>query len=168
MSKLTLTLTLVTGLLLTNLAAAPRAWSAPRCGQSRSPMLVLTSADHGRSLAINQGGVIQLTLNENASTGYRWNLDPLNPTLVELVSVQALANPSEGGGSLGLPPPVGSPGQVVYCFKALRPGRTEITLTYLRSWEGDRSAIDRFRLNLQIHPKSGNPVGPVPTMPARQ
>ena len=168
MSKLTLTLALVTGLLLTNLDAAPRAWSAPRCGQTRSPMLLITSADHGRKLEINQGGEIQLTLNDNASTGYRWSLASLDPTLVELVSEEALANPREGGGSLGLPPPVGSPGQVVYCFRALRPGRTEITLNYLRSWEGDRSTIDRFRLNLQIHPKSANPVWPVPTMPAPQ
>ena len=168
MSKLTLTLALVTGLLLTNLAAAPRAWSAPRCGQTRSPMLSLTSADHGRKLEINQGSEIQLTLNDNASTGYRWSLASLNPTLVELVSEQALANPSEGAGSQGPLPAVGRPGQVVYCFRALRPGRTEISLNYLRSWEGDRSTIDRFRLNLQIHPKSVNPVGPVPTMPVRQ
>ena len=164
----TLTLTLVTGLLLTNLAAAPRAWSAPRCGQSRSPMLVLTSADHGRSLDINQGGEIHLTLNENASTGYRWSLAPLNPTLVELVFEQALANHDEGAGSQRLPPPVGSPGQVVYCFKALRPGRTEITLNYLRSWEGDRSTIDQFRLSLHIHAKSANQVGPNPTKHSRQ
>jgi hypothetical protein len=60
---------------------------------------------------------------------------------------------------LGLSPPVGSPGQGVYRFKALSPGQTEITLKHLRSWEGDRSTIHRFALGLHIHANSVNPVG---------
>ena len=130
-------------------------------------MLVLTSADDGRHRAINQGGEIQLTLNENASTGYRWSLGPLEPSLLELVSAQALANPGAGVGSQapGLPPAVGSPGQVVYRFKALRPGRTVLSLRLLRSWEGDRSTIDRFRLSLQIQAKSTRGSGVAPGLP---
>ena len=117
-------------------------------------MLVLTSADDGRHLAINQGGEIQLTLNENASTGYRWSLGPLEPSLLELVSGAGV-----GSQAPGLPPAVGSPGQVVYRFKALRLGRTVLSLRLLRSWEGDRSTIDRFRLSLLIQAKSAPASG---------
>jgi inhibitor of cysteine peptidase len=165
---LTLGLALATGLLLAILAAGSSAWSAPAWSQAQTPMLLLTSTDHGRRLAIHPGSEIQLTLNENASTGYRWSLDRLDPTLIELVSEQSLANPSGGAHSQGLPPALGSPGQVVYRFKALRPGRTEITLNYQRSWEGDRSTIDQFRLSLHIHAKSAIQVGPDPTKHSRQ
>ena len=165
MSKPPLNLALATGLLLANLAACPSAWPAPACGQAAAQMLSLTSADDGRSLDIRQGSEIELTLRENASTGFRWSLAPLDPALVELVSEQSLPNPGGGASSPGLPPPVGSPGQVVYRFKALSPGRTQIKLNHLRSWEGDPSTIDRFRLSLRIHAKSANQNRPHPTMP---
>ena len=178
----TLILALATGLLLATLAAGATAlpnpavqnpavpnpaWPNPGWSQARLPMLVLTAADNGRHLDISQGCEVQLTLNENASTGYRWSLAPLDPTLLELVSAQALANPGDGASSQvpGVAPAVGSPGQVVYRFKALRPGRTVISLGLLRSWEGDRSSIDRFRLNLQIQAKSAPGSGVHPGLP---
>ena len=63
-------------------------------------------------------------------------------------------------------PWVGSPGQVVYRFKALRPGQTEIPLKRLRSWKGDRPSSDRFRVSLHIDAKSTNQGGPHPARPA--
>jgi len=173
----TLILALATGLLLATLAADATAlpntamptpaWPNPAWSQARLPMLVLTAADNGRHLDIIQGCEVQLTLNENASTGYRWSLAPLDPTLLELVSAQALAKPGGGAGSQvpGVAPAVGSPGQVVYRFKALRPGRTVISLGLLRSWEGDRSSINRFRLSLQIQAKSAPGSGVHPGLP---
>lgn len=155
---------LLTALLATGLAASPGAWAMPPCGQAAKPMLVLTSLDNGRSLEICPGSQIQLTLAENPSTGYRWSLAPLDPALVELVSEQSQPRPA---GTPGQAQPVGSPGQVVFRFKALRPGRTDISLKHLRSWEGDRSSIDRFRVGLHIQAQAASPRGPKPGMPSR-
>ncbi len=168
-----LNLALATTLLVANLAASPRAWPATPCGQpvapiqSVAPMLYLTSVDDARSLEVSQGSQIQLTLSENASTGYRWSLASLDPTLLELVSELPQTSPSDTCQALAQPQPVGSPGQVVYVFKALRPGLTKLTLKNWRSWEGDGSIIDRFQVSLHIHAKSGSQGGVQPNLPAR-
>ena len=161
MPKPPLTLALAIALLATGLALSPTAWAAPYCGQAAKPMVLLTSLDNGRSLEICPGSQIQLTLAENPSTGYRWSLAPLDPALVELVSEQSKA-PAGGSGSQdqSQSQAVGSPGEVIYRFKALRPGRTEISLRHLRSWEGDRSTIDRFRVDLHIHTHEQAKGGP--------
>jgi inhibitor of cysteine peptidase len=166
-SKPPLTLALATALLATFLAASPRAWAAPPCGQAAKPMLLLTSLDNDRSLEISPGSQIQLTLAENPSTGYRWSLAPVDPALVELVSEQSQASPAGGSGSQGQSRPVGSPGEVIYRFKALRAGTTEISLRNMRSWEGDRSTIERFRVSLHIRAQSASQGGPHPGMPTR-
>ncbi len=159
--------TLAKALLIANLAASPSAWPAPPWGPAPAPMLYLTSIDNGRSLDIEQGSEIQLRLSENASTGYRWSLGPLDPALIELVTERTQTNPSDAAGSQGQPVPAGNPRQVAFRFKALRPGRTEITLRHLRSWEGDRSTIDRFRLSLHIDAKSAHQGGPHPGLPVQ-
>ena len=139
--------------LTAGLAPCPRAWAMPRCGRAPGPMLVLTSLDNGRSLEICPGSQIQLILAENPSTGYRWSLARLDPARVRLVSEQS-QGPGRGASSLGQPQPVGSPATVVYRFMVMQPGRTAISLRQLRSWEGDRSTIDRFRVNLHIQAPS--------------
>ncbi len=167
MSKPPFTLALATGLLLLNLGASPLAWSAPALDQPAAGMLLLSSADHGRRIDIAPGSEFTLTLVDNPSTGYRWSLAPFNRTVVQLISETALPSNVDASGSLSQPQPVGRAGQVVFRFKALRPGQTVISLKLYRSWEGDRSTINRFKITLNVHPHLTRAVGSQPGLVPR-
>ena len=61
------------------------------CGED-DEMMVLTDADSGSDIAVEQGERFELHLEANPSTGYAWEIDAMStPDLVEL---RALARDS--------------------------------------------------------------------------
>ena len=52
------------------------------CIQNKT--VYLTMDDNGSSISINLGDQINVTLSENPSTGYMWNITQLNESLLNL------------------------------------------------------------------------------------
>jgi inhibitor of cysteine peptidase len=98
----------------------------------------LTEADDGRSVDLYVGETVDVTLPENATTGYRWAIDRLDPGIVE-------ANESKPRYPSGQ---VGNAGQVTFAFKATKAGSGEVLLKYWRHFEGDASVTKRFGIRL--------------------
>jgi inhibitor of cysteine peptidase len=98
----------------------------------------LTEADNGRSVDLRVGETVEITLPENATTGYRWAIDRLDPGIVEASE----SKPRYPSGQ------VGSAGQETFAFKATKPGSGEVRLKYWRHFEGDASVTKRFRIRL--------------------
>lgn len=98
----------------------------------------LTEADNGRTVDLKVGETIEVTLPENATTGYRWAVDRLDPGIVE-------AHESKPHYSSGQ---TGSAGEVTFSFKAGKAGSGDIQLKYWRHFEGDSSITQRFRVRL--------------------
>jgi inhibitor of cysteine peptidase len=99
----------------------------------------LTSADNGRIIAVRVGDDVTLLLPDNPSTGFRWAVDA-DPDFVK-IEVGEFIPPSTM---------VGGGGEAHWSFKAKRPGITKVTLTRWRPWEGERSAIERYEITLQV------------------
>lgn len=79
------------------------------------------------SLTIKPGRQFSITLESNPTTGYQWQLaKPVAGSCVALVTNQFIRPKSEL---------TGAPGKELWKFKALRPGKTEIELEYVRPWE---------------------------------
>ena len=68
-----------------------------------------------------------VVIEENPTTGYRWNYRLPNDGIVILVKDEYIA-PEQNGAT-------GVPGARAFTFKAARPGKTEIPLSYERNWE---------------------------------
>lgn len=100
-------------------------------------MSSLTEADNGRTVDLKVGETLEVTLPENATTGYRWAVDRLDPGIVEAHE----SKPIYPSG------PTGSAGEVTFSFKAGKAGSGEVSLNW-RHFEGDSSITQRFRVRL--------------------
>src|SRR5215475_4425280 len=103
-------------------------------------MLSLTEADNGRTVDVRQGEAFQISLPENASTGYRWAIDLVDGEFVEPSSTE----PRYPAGR------VGASGEVSFVFRGKKGGTGEIVLKHWRHWEGDSSVTARFRILLNV------------------
>lgn len=104
--------------------------------------ILLTEQNQGQSVDVRVGQPIVVSLPENATTGYRWAIDHLDSSLIDVR--QASANYPSG--------PVGSAGRTEWRLLPKAAGTTQVTLKQWRPWEGDRSIVDRFSVRLRIGP----------------
>jgi inhibitor of cysteine peptidase len=102
-------------------------------------MLELGERNDGSIAAARVGDVLTVRLPENASTGYRWAIDRVDPEKIELV---------EASGHYPASAAVGSGGDAIFRFKVKTAGESTIALKYWRQWEGDTSVIKRFTVSV--------------------
>ena len=93
------------------------------------------------SIKVKSGHTFSIKLKANPTTGYLWQLaKPLDNNYVELVS------------SDYIPPRtklVGAGNIEVWTFKAIKTGKTEIILQYLRPWE-KVSSVEEKKFMIEI------------------
>ncbi len=106
-------------------------------------MVTLSEKDDGRSVDLKVGDDLEVTLPENATTGYRWAVDHIDGPVVNLVSTRP-HDPSGGA--------VGSGGLVSFVFRGEKPATGAIALKQWRPWEGDSSVVGRFRAEVCVQP----------------
>ena len=83
-------------------------------------------------LEIDQGEVIMVTLPENPSTGYQWQL--AKPITLFKTEETYLAGEAKAG-------MVGVPGKKIFKFTAEKLGQDEIHLVHIRPWEAKDSSM---------------------------
>lgn len=101
---------------------------------------VLTTADNGKRIALKVGAEATLRLRENSSTGYRWAVEAADSSLVEVT-------PSERAPASNAP---GAAGEAQWTIKAKAPGSTTVTFKRWRPWEGDKSAVERYSVTIDV------------------
>jgi len=112
--------------------------------------LTLTAVDNGNRVVLRRGETLRLVLSANAGTGYGWELDRIDRRLLEPLGGeirQAPGLPRDDGTALPL---AGGSQQLSVLFRALAPGRAELSLRLWRPWEGEASAIQRFRVPVVV------------------
>lgn len=103
----------------------------------------MDNPDYDREVAARVGETFTITLQENATTGYRWAIDHFDADALESLESQA-KYPQEQR--------VGARGEATFSFRAKRAGSTDIALKYWRHWEGDKSIIQRYRAHVDVAP----------------
>jgi inhibitor of cysteine peptidase len=103
--------------------------------------VILSEADDGRSVEVHPGDEIVVRLAENPTTGFRWEVD----------QVEAVA-PAGDSFELGEPALVGSGGVRTLTFRVMQEGTGSVELKHWRSWEGDATALGRFRVDVASLP----------------
>ncbi|NPV59936.1 MAG: protease inhibitor I42 family protein [Actinobacteria bacterium] len=84
---------------------------------------------------VEEGLEFSLVLESNPTTGYSWQLaEPLDEELLRLVGTSFEAKGGSHGEGEEI---VGAPGEEVWTFEALKAGKTEVALEYVRPWEKD-------------------------------
>jgi len=106
--------------------------------------ITLTEANDGKAIRVREGDEIVLGLPENATTGYRWHVgrsDGLDEK-----------DTGEREGPKGPNPQVGGGGTRKFRFVAKSPGSARLELKHWREWEGDKSVIARFAVDITVTP----------------
>lgn len=100
----------------------------------------VSTADNGARVEVRAGDAIVLRLPDNPTTGYRWQLLPVDGDILVLDDEGYL--PSGAG--------VGSGGTATWRLRAVREGTTVVAATRWRPWEGEASVIDRYSISVQV------------------
>jgi inhibitor of cysteine peptidase len=119
---------------------SPGGVGCARAAEESKTMATLVEADNDRTIDIPVGEIVQVTLPENATTGYRWAIESYNSDVIEALGSEPHYT-AKG---------VGSGGDVAFTFRGKKAGTGEIILKQWRQWEGDSSVIARFRVRLNV------------------
>ena len=94
------------------------------------PTLVMDAGIDGRTVALNRGQALVIRLDEDPSTGMRWELAE-----VKSVSVIAPVHHDYVAKSGTHPASLGTPGEALFRVRGVSPGTAPITLEYRRPLE---------------------------------
>ena len=103
---------------------------------------VKTYTDSGQAISIGVNQEFAIALGSNPTTGYEWQESHDN-TMLELV--ERTYQPGEEAKQ----DMVGTGGVEYYRFKALKTGKTEITMDYKRAWEKEVADHKVFTVNIE-------------------
>jgi len=104
--------------------------------------IVLTENANGKKAVIYRYQPLVIKLPSNPTTGYSWSIssEPASQTL-KLISSKYIAPKSNL---------VGAPGQEVWLFRALGPGKTMFKLSYSRPFEKNEKPAKEFMLAITV------------------
>ena len=103
---------------------------------------IKTYTDSGRTIDIGVNQEFVIALGSNPTTGYSWQ-GSRDETMLELVEKTYKPGGEAKQGA------VGAGGVEYFRFKALKTGKTEVTLVYKRPWEEDIVDQKVFIVNIK-------------------
>ena len=103
-------------------------------------MIQVDRSDNGREVTIAVGEIVEISLAENPTTGFRWDLEVKPDPACTLV--RSAFEPATG--------PPGKGGTRRWRFRAVRSGTGEVVLEYRRPWERDAPPRRTFKLSLRV------------------
>ena len=111
-------------------------------------MVQVDEGFNGSQVDLRVGETLEISLSENASTGFQW--------IMSAESAQEIGRVlREQGSSIeGASGPPGKPGVRHFRFEAFAPGTADLELQYRRSWEAGKAPARRFSLHVRVRPAS--------------
>jgi inhibitor of cysteine peptidase len=131
MKKLCLTLLVISSLLV---ACKTNSSSSPETKK-------LTEKDSGGSVSLHVNDTLEITLDGNQTTGFKWDVDSGNITILRPIS-DPIYEPS------GNAP--GSGGKTIFQFKAIASGNMRLKLIYYRPFEKDIPPAQTFVIDIAV------------------
>ena len=104
-------------------------------------VLKLSREDNGKLIEPRQGDVILVSLQETPTTGYRWAVDTIDETILELQNEGFRMAPKAG---------IGGGGTRTFRFQAITKGSVNLKLKLWREWLGDASITERYSLTIKV------------------
>jgi inhibitor of cysteine peptidase len=104
-------------------------------------VIQLTEAEDGQVINMAQADRLNITLPENPTTGYRWEISGIDAAVLRLEKSTYALGPhgAPGGGGIR-----------TISFQGLSPGTSSLVLKLWRSWVGDPSVIRRFGVIINV------------------
>ena len=97
--------------------------------------------DNNRSLSLDVGTILIVTLRENATTGFKWHMEQYDQNILSMESDTYSMSSTSG---------IGGGGSRSLTFRAIAPGQTVLRLLKRRAWEPPENFADQFMLNVSV------------------
>jgi len=123
--------------------------SAPATDSKAAPAdakkeIRLNDGDNGKTFKVADGGAVVLVLESNATTGFSWcNADKVDKDILKLERNDYTQYPNPNG-------MVGVGGRTVIVYRALKPGKAKIDLTYMQPWEPDSKFNTKYSVTIEV------------------
>lgn len=131
-----ITLTVCSVLLLLAMVACNQA-------SGENPKAVSIGAgDAGKTITLNEGDTLVVTLDGNTTTGYNWLLQAMDPAILKQVGEPAYTPESNQ---------LGAPGKIALTFQAVKSGQAKLVLNYMRPFEKDTAPLNTFEVTLVVN-----------------
>jgi inhibitor of cysteine peptidase len=105
-------------------------------------MITLTLANDGQTIEIKPGDILSLHLDENPTTGYRWQENADYKDVLQLTSSEYVHNPT------GM---IGGGGQHVFTFSVLKAGTISLLFKNRRDWEDESASAASFTATVKVN-----------------
>lgn len=100
--------------------------------------------DNGKTVKVAVGGMVILSLDSNATTGFSWTkADKVDKDILKLEKDDYLENNHPAG-------MVGVGGKTVILYRALKAGTAKIDLTYMQPWEPDSKFNTNYTVTVEV------------------
>lgn len=106
---------------------------------------VITEADNGTNISLENGSIFFLKLKENPTTGYSWELN-LSQGLSNISGQYYPAKQPEGVEH----PLVGAGGVHLWEIKVVADGSQQVKGIYKRPWDSETGTEEKFTLNVEV------------------
>ena len=101
-------------------------------------------SNNNSDISVEIEGTFGISLESNPTTGYEWDVKECDYSVLELVNTDYVTAKNQS------PPVVGAGGLQKWTFRGLKDGETTLKLVYLRSWEGEDSAVNEYLLHITV------------------
>ncbi len=133
---------LVAPLIAGSLAVAAAACNRSTTEEKVNPTVIVTKADHDKTVKVAKGGQVTVKLTWSPGTGYDWAITKIDPLLLRQEG-EASTEPAKE-------PMPGAAETRVFHFRALKPGTTALEFQSRRAFEKDAPSMGEFRVQVLI------------------
>jgi len=103
--------------------------------------MILTQHDSGKTVTVKTGNIIKVELVSNSSTGNSWYDIKYDNQVIEKTGKPVYRRNENGK--------IGSPGKVLFTFKALKKGTTDLTMLYGRK-DSNKKSVKKFQVKIVV------------------
>jgi predicted secreted protein len=101
----------------------------------------ITENDAGNLVELRAGDQLEILLPGNQSTGFQWEVESVDESILKLSGEPAF---TPGSANLG------APGTFLLVFQANKPGRTELGLVYRQPFEKNAPPKNTFQVTVAV------------------
>jgi len=105
----------------------------------------LSSEDNGRTLEMKSGETLLISIDGNPTTGYTWEVDSVDETILQLAGEPDYSTSSESK-----PGMTGVGGTYKFTFNAVSTGTATLKLKYWRTFEPENPPVETFEVEIVV------------------
>jgi inhibitor of cysteine peptidase len=113
------------------------------CSSARASAktVTLTDADAGKTIELQNGNLLVVTLDGNITTGFNWEMVPQTSAVLKQLGEPVVTPDSSA---------LGAGGKISLKFQAVKTGQASLTLIYHRSFEKDVPPEKTFEVTILV------------------